>query len=129
MAAQPRSLAEATLTLNEISRYLSKTVVTVRKWFEKDQRVIKVPRGRQRETLLIPIPLVRDFCKARGIPDDLVAAMVDGHDRRLQGPQVADAVQGLEPLVPRPPKSAKSAKSGKSTTSNKRANKSRNPRR
>jgi len=100
MAAQPRSLAETSITLREFARCLSKHVVTVRKWFENDKAVIRTPRGGQRDQILIPISHALTRCRAMGIPEDLLQAMVEDHQAQLRRAAERAAASATPALVP-----------------------------
>lgn len=117
MTAQPGSLAEVSLTLGEFARYVNRNVVTVRKWFEHDPKVVRVPRGNQRAQILIPTSHALERGKEMGIPDNVLQRMIANHSLQF-GVQPPIKASGFPPVTPATPKrgvgkSPKSAKAKK----------------
>lgn len=127
------TLAELSFSLHELARYLSRHVVTVRKWFENDKEVIRTPRGAQKDQLLIPISHALHRCRQMGIPQELLDAMVQDHELHLQHlrrgiaaivPPVSVAV-AAPPPVTYPLQSKGTTKRVKTARTKKTASKSR----
>jgi hypothetical protein len=84
MAPQSLTLAARSITANKFAPYVSRNVVTVRKWFENDPQVIRTPRGRQRDQISIPIDYAVTRCRQMGIPEDIIQRMLNDHQRQCE---------------------------------------------
>ena len=127
------TLAELSFSLHELARYLSKHVVTVRKWFENDREVIRTPRGQQQDQMRIPISHALHRCRQMGIPQELLDAMVQDHELHLQHLRrsTASTASPVSVIAPAPPpvtpalRSKGNARSAKFLKNKKPASKSR----
>jgi hypothetical protein len=70
------SLALSTLSENvsieELAAFFLRSVLTVRKWFDRVPGVIRTPRGGQRPTITVPPEVLRKWMSERGHPDEVI---------------------------------------------------------
>ena len=80
-APASKPLEELAFSLAEFARYVGKHATTVRKWFEEDQKCIRIPRGGQRAQILIPISHAVEYSRRLGLPESLIDDMLAKHKR------------------------------------------------